>query len=24
VQYTVINSKTRSGAFGLKGWISSK
>ena len=24
VQYTVINSKTRNGAFGLKGWISSK
>lgn len=24
VQYTVLNSKTRSGAFGLKGWISSK
>lgn len=24
VQYTLINSKTRSGAFGLKGWISSK
>ena len=24
VQYTLINSKTRNGAFGLKGWISSK
>lgn len=24
VQYTTINSKTRNGAFGLKGWISSK
>lgn len=24
VQYTVINSKTRNGAFGLKGWISGK
>lgn len=24
VQYTQINSKTRNGAFGLKGWISSK
>lgn len=24
VQYTLINTKTRSGAFGLKGWISSK
>jgi len=24
VQYSMINSKTRNGAFGLKGWISSK
>jgi Mitochondrial ribosomal protein (VAR1) len=24
VQYSVVNSKTRNGAFGLKGWISSK
>jgi len=24
VQYSIINSKTRNGAFGLKGWISSK
>ena len=24
VQYSVINSKTRNGAFGLKGWISGK
>lgn len=24
IQYTLINSKTRNGAFGLKGWISSK
>jgi hypothetical protein len=24
IQYTIINSKTRNGAFGLKGWISSK
>jgi hypothetical protein len=24
VQYSAINSKTRNGAFGLKGWISSK
>jgi len=24
VQYSVINSKTRNGSFGLKGWISSK
>lgn len=24
VQYSVINSKTRNGAFGLKGWIASK
>ena len=24
VQYSLINSKTRNGAFGLKGWISSK
>jgi hypothetical protein len=23
VEYTVINSKTRNGAFGLKGWVSS-
>ena len=23
IQYTVINSKTRNGAFGLKGWVSS-
>jgi len=22
-QYTVINSKTRNGTFGLKGWVSS-
>lgn len=24
VQYSIVNSKTRNGAFGLKGWISSK
>ena len=24
VQYSMVNSKTRNGAFGLKGWISSK
>ena len=24
VQYSLVNSKTRNGAFGLKGWISSK
>jgi Mitochondrial ribosomal protein (VAR1) len=24
IQYSLINSKTRNGAFGLKGWISSK
>jgi hypothetical protein len=24
VQYTLVNSKTRNGSFGLKGWISSK
>jgi hypothetical protein len=24
VQYSMFNSKTRNGAFGLKGWISSK
>jgi len=24
VQYSALNSKTRNGAFGLKGWISSK
>jgi hypothetical protein len=24
VQYSIINSKTRNGAFGLKGWISGK
>ena len=24
MQYTLINSKTRNGAFGIKGWISSK
>lgn len=24
IQYTLINSKTRNGAFGIKGWISSK
>lgn len=24
VQYSVVNSKTRNGAFGLKGWISAK
>ncbi len=24
VQYSIINSKTRNGAFGIKGWISSK
>jgi hypothetical protein len=24
IQYAIINSKTRNGAFGLKGWISSK
>jgi hypothetical protein len=24
VQYSIINSKTRNGAFGLKGWIASK
>lgn len=24
LQYTVLNSKTRNGSFGLKGWISSK
>lgn len=23
IQYTIINSKTRNGAFGLKGWVSS-
>jgi hypothetical protein len=23
LQYTIINSKTRNGSFGLKGWISS-
>ena len=23
LQYTIINSKTRNGAFGLKGWVSS-
>jgi hypothetical protein len=22
-QYTIINSKTRNGSFGLKGWVSS-
>ena len=24
IQYSLVNSKTRNGAFGLKGWISSK
>jgi hypothetical protein len=24
IQYSLINSKTRNGAFGLKGWLSSK
>jgi hypothetical protein len=24
LQYSIVNSKTRNGAFGLKGWISSK
>ena len=24
VQYSIINSKTRNGAFGLKGWIGGK
>jgi hypothetical protein len=24
VQYSIINSKTRNGTFGLKGWISGK
>jgi hypothetical protein len=24
VQYSIVNSKTRNGAFGLKGWISAK
>jgi hypothetical protein len=24
VQYSLVNSKTRNGAFGIKGWISSK
>jgi hypothetical protein len=24
VQYSIVNSKTRNGAFGLKGWISGK
>ena len=24
LQYSAVNSKTRNGAFGLKGWISSK
>jgi hypothetical protein len=24
VQYTIINSKNRNGAYGVKGWVSSK
>jgi hypothetical protein len=24
VQYSLINSKTRNGAFGIKGWVGSK
>jgi hypothetical protein len=24
VQYSIVNSKTRNGAFGLKGWVSGK
>jgi hypothetical protein len=24
LQYTMTNSKTRNGSFGLKGWVSSK
>jgi hypothetical protein len=24
VQYTIINSKTRNGAYGVKGWVSSR
>jgi hypothetical protein len=23
LQYTIVHSKTRNGAFGLKGWVSS-
>jgi ribosomal protein S3 len=24
IQYSIVNSKTRNGAFGIKGWISGK